>query len=209
MNRLMMAMAIVAMGLAACGGGSGDSGSTGTSAPTMATAAPKKLESYLGTWTTACQDHNTRGTAVITRVSDQAIAVAYHTDYYLGSDCSGSVYATLTPSAAVTLTYVSTDSASVVLPPDTVPSVVSVDRISAMVAESRTSLTAPETTTRTVGDHTEKCATVNGTISLCLDESQVSPAYASSGALLVRDNKLYQMLPDVTGLHVDAVSTRK
>ena len=50
---------------------------------------------------------------------------------------------------------------------------------------------------------------VNGNPALCIDEAEVSRGGSGTGALYVRDNKLYQMVPEaVTGLRVDTVMTR-
>jgi len=71
-------------------------------------------------------------------------------------------------------------------------------------------LTAPETHIYDAnGQSPKKCAMVNGNPALCIDEAEVSRGGSGTGALYVRDNKLYQMVPEaVTGLRVDTVMTR-
>jgi hypothetical protein len=193
--------------LSACGGGGGgdNSISNGNSAPPVAT---QQLAGYLGTWVGGCDGH-AQDAATLTRVSDDTIKIAAKTDYYAASGCTGSIVGTQTQTADVTAKYVSTVSASVVLPPSTAANLIKVDTVSASVADNSLVVTGPGVTRVVTAGKAQWCMNFNGGDSTCIHDDGVQKGGTSAGALYLQDNYMYVLDPSGTSYSVNQRYTRK
>jgi hypothetical protein len=102
----LAALVFGAVILSGCGGGGGGSDST---APPSAT---NKWASNSGTYV-GCDEHHNKLTRTFTAFGTNQATLSIRMDTYDGDLCSGSVMGTFTYSTPVTLTYLSTQTASV------------------------------------------------------------------------------------------------
>lgn len=127
--------------LAACGGGGGNAGGA-ANPPAQPVNSAKRLDAYVGTWTSACASHAI-DTAVVARAagSDTALTIGVTTNYYGNTTCTGDIIATQTWSAPVTATYGGTVSSGVVLAAGAAAQSASVDKVTAQLPQRTVTIT--------------------------------------------------------------------
>lgn len=198
-----LAAAAVTVALSGCGGG-GDN-NTGTTPPTT------QLAGYVGTWSTTCSNHRT-DTIVVGRPagSTDSVTVAYRTDYYLGTDCSGPILATVTQSADATATFAGSVDASIVPTPGAAPITVRIDKVTASVPAYTLNVTGSGVVKSVVNGTTQWCVNTGNGGSTCIEDKGTYAAQANvAGGIAIQGNTLYDLSANGSTWTVDAIFTRK
>lgn len=187
-----------------CGGGNG------SSATTPPTPAPQYLAAYIGTWAGTCQFH-ALDSATITRTpgTTDSINIANKTEYFSGTDCTGSVLATETESGVVTAKYVATVDSSIIFPPSTTGTASKVDQITASRPASNFIFTGSAVHTVQNGQAVW-CIDFGGGNSTCVQDNGTQPGMTgAAGGLFLQGNTMYVLDPNGNVYSVNQVFTKK
>lgn len=194
--------------LLGCGGGGGAASPDASSPPPA--PVPQQLAAYIGTWSGTCNFH-ALDTATITRTpgTTDSIDIANKTDYFSGTDCTGTILATETESSVVTAKYVATVDSSIVFPPSTTGTPSKVDQITASRPPSNFVFTGSAVHTVTNGQ-AQWCIDFGGGNSTCVQDDGTQPGMSGvAGGLYLQTNTMYVLRPNGSVYSVDSAFTKK
>ena len=184
--------------LAACGGGS--------STPAEQAAAP--LAVYAGSWQTPCQDKAIE-TMTITSKADGSLEIADKIEHFETANCSGTPFATQSPSATSTVSYGSTAEVQVQLNPAGATNTTRIDKITLSSPTYTNVFTGKDLIYSVELGKPAWCVTHPDKPRSCAADAGQEPASTQTGGLYLQGDKLYQLLPDAAVYKTNFVLTRK
>lgn len=184
--------------LAACGGGA--------STPAEQTAAP--LSVYAGSWQTPCQDKALE-TMTITSKADGSLEIADKIEHFDTADCSGTPFATQSPSATSSISYGSTAEVQVQLNPAGATTATRIDKITLNSPAYTNVFTGKDLRYSVELGEPSWCVIHPDRPRSCVADASAEPASTQTGGLYLQGNKLYLLLPDAAVYKTNFVLTRK
>ena len=189
--------------LSGCGGGS-----DAPAPPPPATAT--QLAAYVGTWSTTCANHRAdRINVGPTAGATDSVTVAYRTDYYLNSDCTGPILATFTQSADAIATWTGSVDATITPTPGAAPVTVRIDQVSATIPSYTLVVTGSGVAKSVVNGTTQWCVSLGSGNATCIEDKGIYAGQANvAGGITIRNNALYDLSVTGSTWTVDGIFTR-